>query len=107
HLDWSSNVCSTDLGTTTGISSAASLEKKASNSDLCSSFNTVKRGNGRRSQPSNEGGIRHTPPFPARSFCFCSSVYSNKPYGGSVTTAWIEFRARARSHSKASIFWIS
>ncbi len=39
----------------------------------------VKRGKGRLLQPSNDGGIRHTPPRPLRSFSFSCGVYSRNP----------------------------
>ena len=89
-------------GTSAGMSSWASRVKNALSRSLSSSFNIVNLGSGLRTALSNAGGSRHTPPRPMRSFSSCAGVYSTRPYGGSVTTACIEFRSTLSSHSKAS-----
>ena len=65
-------------------------------------FKTVNRGNGALRFPSNDGGKRHTPPRPARSLANSPGVYSWIPYGGSVTTAWMEQSGWRSSHVKQS-----
>ena len=47
-------------------------------------------------------GIRHVPPLPCRSLRCSPSVYSTRPYGGSVTTAWMLSLSRRSSQSKQS-----
>src|SRR5207248_11139776 len=78
-------------GTTIGKSKRAHAKKNFSNSVMSSRERTVKRGNGERLFPSNDGGIRHTPPFPLRSLSCSRSLYSTRLYGGSVTTASMLF----------------
>jgi hypothetical protein len=46
--------------------------------------------------------MRQTPPLPLRNLACSSSLYSTSPYGGSVTTAWIELGSQSASHSKQS-----
>ena len=89
-------------GTRTGNRSSAKRSKNASRRLLSPSFNTVKRGKGLRVELSNAGGMRQTPPRPSRNFRSWSGRYSTNPYGGSVTTAWIELRSASCNQSKAS-----
>src|SRR5436190_49297 len=59
-------------GTTTGRSSRAQAKKNRSSSMMLSRISTVKRGSGARLLPSNDGGMRQTPPRPLRSLaCSC------------------------------------
>lgn len=93
-------------GTTIGNNDRAHAKKNRSSSPRSSRVRTVNRGNGDLLFPSNEGGIRHTPPLPSRSlFCSCS-LYSTRPYGGSVTTPSMLFVCAVANHSKQSP-WIS
>src|SRR6266496_1139397 len=82
--------------------SPGKIRKKYRSLERSSSVKTVKRGHGLRTHPSKEGGIRQTPPLPRRSFRFSSCVYSLRPYGGSVTIAWIEFADRSSIQAKQS-----
>ena len=51
-------------GTSFGSSRRAQTKKNVLMSLSCSGVRVVKRGNGERRCPSNDGGIRHTPPLP-------------------------------------------
>ena len=46
--------------------------------------------------------MRQTPPRPCRSFRSSVGVYSRRPYGGSVTTAWMDCGAARANQSKAT-----
>src|SRR5271166_2657179 len=89
-------------GTVARTSNAAKRRKKLHSSPRSSSSSTVKRGNGARLCPSNDGGMRHTPPLPLRNFACSFLLYSMRPYGGSVTTAWMEQGSHCASQSKQS-----
>src|SRR6185312_1820567 len=76
--------------------------KKSTRSRSCIADSVVKRGKGDRLQPSNDGGIRQTPPVPLRRFDCSTSLYSTNPYGGSVTTAWIDLSSHRWNQSRQS-----
>ena len=86
-------------GTITRIRLRPQARKNCSKASRSVAFNTVKRGNGDRLAPSKLGGIRQMPPRRVRSLPCSTSEYSTKPYGGSVTTAWIELASWRSSHS--------
>jgi hypothetical protein len=92
-------------GRATRASSKPSFLKKAWSAFRSASSSTVKRGSGDRLCPSKAGGIRHTPPFPVRSLSCSFVVYSTRPYGGSVTTAWTDDGSCAASQSKQSAWY--
>src|SRR6202034_3289720 len=81
----------------------ANSEKNCFRLARSSSERTVNRGRGLRVHPSNEGGMRQTPPRPLRSFSFSTCEYSFSPYGGSVTMAWTELAGRESIHSMQSV----
>ena len=66
-------------GTSTGVRSLAQREKNSLRARRSSGESTVKRGSGEREAPSNDGGIRHTPPVPLRSFSCSLDEYSTSP----------------------------
>ena len=51
-------------GTSTGVRSLAQREKHPLRARKSSGESTVKGGSGDREAPSNDGGVRHTPPVP-------------------------------------------
>ena len=93
-------------GTTTRMRRCPNRSKNARMPARSASLSAVKRGSGCRVAPSKSGGMRHTPPRPLRRLASWSGVYSTTPYGGSVTTASIEFAGAPSSHSKASTRWM-
>src|SRR5262249_56025756 len=55
-------------GTRTGSNTLPHSKKNRASASRSSVERTVKRGNGERLVPSNDGGMRQIPPFPIRSF---------------------------------------
>lgn len=89
-------------GLNLGKSSFVQMKKNSLKFAFCAAVNVVKRGSGARKCPSYDGGILHTPLLPLRSFDCSFGVYSCKPYGGSVTTAWMLLSSWVSSQSKQS-----
>ncbi len=66
-------------GTRTRTACLANFVKKEQSVAMSVSSKIVNLGTGLRLQPSNDGGMRQTPPRPLRSFAFSMSVYSLSP----------------------------